>query len=119
MTTATIPNPPSEWVSKLGTLDTETYPWQLALIEELMHPFKAGQDVLFVDKYRARRLLPWEEIDDATGYVTCVNYCPGNLTRYDVHCHKQGEDKRSVVMIDNKEYLKILRYFFDKGVFND
>lgn len=104
-----------EWVEKLGTLDTETYPWQLALIEELMQPPPIGDPVLFVDNTHIRRLFPWEEHDTNTGIYKEKSVW---MTGTHVVTKASGVDYR-MDMLDDDKYLKILRYFFDKGEFSD
>lgn len=106
----------NEWVERLGELDTKTYPWQLALYDEFLGPFKVGDCVRFhVDKLRHN--FPWEEIDKETSVVReVVNYHHRNGgTCYIVERNTDTPFRSKHHKIRNSEYLPILEYFFGKG----
>ena len=48
-----------------------------------------------------------------------IEHYPNGSTRYGVYGYKEGMGMVSVYMLEAPEYLKILRYFFDKGEFSD
>lgn len=131
----------TEWTEKLGMLDTEQYPWQTALLTELIKPFDTGATVKVVgfdgnmseDVAVIRQLFPWEETDDESATVVKSyhdNRLDFVLTRmikldcfemeaftYDVKTPKGVTHHARMMSIDN--YMRCLKYFFDKGHFND
>lgn len=125
---------PNVWTEKLGTLDTEQYPWQTALLTELIGPFAPDETVKVVgfdgtmleDLAVIRRLFPWEEVDSETARVitsysdSCVDFIDNLMLSknryalesfsYEIKTHKGEKYCARMLSVDN--YMNCLKYFF-------
>lgn len=106
---------PNSWVEKLGELDTHTYPWQIALYDDFLAPFKVGDRVRFHND-ELRHNFPWEEVDEQTSVVTDKLSSPRYTAEW---CYTIASERGIVSTYRHKlssdDYLPILEYFFGKG----